>query len=54
MRASTDLTIETGISMPVVAAMRNFAYGYNLLGSANAAELFGFAAQRSASGPDSD
>jgi len=29
---STELTIETGISMPVVAAMRDYAYGANLLG----------------------
>jgi hypothetical protein len=40
MQASTDLTIQTGISMPVVAAMRDYAYGYNLLGASNAAELF--------------
>ena len=32
----TELTIETGISMPVVAAMRDYAYGYNLLGPADA------------------
>jgi hypothetical protein len=38
--APTDLTIETGISMPVVAAMRDFAYGYNLLGPSSAASLF--------------
>ena len=36
MRDPTELTIETGISKPVVAAMRDYAFGYNLLGASNA------------------
>ncbi len=40
LRSPTELTIETGISMPVVASMRDFAYGYNLLGASSAAALF--------------
>jgi pimeloyl-ACP methyl ester carboxylesterase len=36
LREPTALTISTGISKPVVAAMRDYAYGYNLLGPADA------------------
>jgi pimeloyl-ACP methyl ester carboxylesterase len=49
MREPTALTISTGISKPVVAAMRDYAFGYNLLGASNAnitfpAELQGMTA----------
>jgi pimeloyl-ACP methyl ester carboxylesterase len=36
MREPTALTISTGISKPVVAAMRDYAFGYNVLGATNA------------------
>ena len=40
MREPSALTISTGISKPVVAAMRDYAYGANLLGAASAAVTF--------------
>jgi predicted esterase len=40
MRNPAGLTIATGISMPVVAAMRDFAFGYNVLGTAQATATF--------------
>jgi pimeloyl-ACP methyl ester carboxylesterase len=36
----TELTIEDGISMPVVAAMRDYAYGANVLSPSNALAEF--------------
>ena len=36
----TALTVTTGISMPVVAAMRDYAFAYNVLGASSAAVTF--------------
>jgi hypothetical protein len=36
----TALTISTGISAPVVAAMRDYAFGYNVLGPSSATATF--------------
>jgi pimeloyl-ACP methyl ester carboxylesterase len=36
----TALTISSGISMPVVAAMRDYAFGYNVVGPASAPATF--------------
>ena len=40
MREPNALTISTGISKPVVAAMRDYAFGYNQLGAASANVTF--------------
>jgi predicted esterase len=40
LRSPTELTIATGISMPVVAAMRDYAYGANVLGLGSSTALF--------------
>jgi pimeloyl-ACP methyl ester carboxylesterase len=40
MSDPTALTISTGISMPVVAAMRDYAFGYNVVGSSSATAAF--------------
>jgi pimeloyl-ACP methyl ester carboxylesterase len=46
MLAEPDaLTISTGISMPVVVAMRDYAFGYNVLGPSSAAATFPAGAQ---------
>lgn len=40
LRAPDALTITTGVSKPVVAALRNYAAAYNLLGAASAGLVF--------------
>jgi pimeloyl-ACP methyl ester carboxylesterase len=40
MSEPSALTISTGISMPVVAAMRDFAFGYNVVGPSSATTTF--------------